>query len=229
MSSRLAKFASTSRIRVDPALAERWEFDAARYGEAPIKSQVAHAKRTATTLRNALTQFKQIRPEQEAALKAAASAMTSLATELAPLVPWAKAYQAFCVAEHARENIEELEALATARWGTDDAAVRFEADLVQELGTSEGRLAFAQWLHSRDEHTDVPLDGISSCIDRLGEGSTVRQKLAYRLREDRRATNNQWGTRQGMRLIASFAIYERYLAHRKDVAAEASSILKSFA
>lgn len=225
MSSRLAKFESISRIRVDPELAARWEYDARYNAELNIKVQVAHAKRTATTLKKALTQFKKIRPEQELALQAAASAMTSLAMELAPLVPWAKAYKTFCDAERARENIEELEALATARWGTDDAAVQFEADLVKELGTKEGRMAFAQWLHSRNEHTDVSLDGISSCIDRLGEGSTVRQKLAFRLREDRRATDNQWGTR----LIASFATYERYLAHRKEVAATALSILKSFA
>ena len=228
MSSRLAKFESTSRMRIDPELAARWEIDVRYNGDANIKIQISQAKRTATTLKKALTQFAKIRPEQELALKAAASAMTSLASELAPMLPWAKAYKAFCDAERVRENIEDLETLAVARWGNDAAAVQFEVDLVQELGTKDGQMAFAQWLHSRQEHTDVPLNSISCCMDRLGNGSNVRQKLADRLREERRTTNNQWGTREGMRLIASFATYERYLAHRKEIAVKAEGILKSF-
>lgn len=228
MSSRLAKFASTSRIPVDPELAARWEHEVSIFGEAPIKNQVAHAKRTATTLSKALTQFKKIRPDQELALNAAASAMRSLATDLKALMPWARAYKAFCNAELARENFEYLEKIAAARWGNDAAALQFEADLVQELGTEDGRLAFAKWLHSRHEHMDVPLNAISCCMERLGTGSNLRQKLADRVREERRTTNNQWGTGERMRLIASFATYERYLAHRKGVASEASNILRSF-
>ncbi len=228
MSSRLAKFASTSRIPVDPELAARWEHEVSIFGEAPIKNQVAHAKRTATTLSKALTQFKKIRPDQELALNAASSAMRSLATDLKALMPWARAYKAFCNAELARENFEYLEKIAAARWGNDSAALQFEADLVQELGTEDGRLAFAQWLHSRHEHMDVPLNAISCCMERLGTGSDLRQKLADRVREERRTTNNQWGTGERMRLIASFATYERYLAHRKGVSEEASIILRSF-
>lgn len=228
MSSRLAKFASISRIGVDPELAARWEFEVSREGEAPIKNQVAHAKRAATTLSKALTQFKKIRPEQELALNAAASAMRSLATDLAALVPWARAYKAFCDAERARENIEDLENIAAARWGNDAAALQFEADLVQELGTKDGQLAFAQWLHSRREHMDVPLNAISCCMERLGTGSDLRQKLADRIREERRTTDNQWYRGEDVRLIASFATYELYLAHKKGVAAEASIILRSF-
>jgi hypothetical protein len=228
MSSRLAKFASISRIPVDPELAARWEYEVSIFGEAPIKNQAAHAKRTATTLSKALTQFKKIRPDQELALNAASSAMRSLATDLKALLPWARAYKAFCDVERARENIEDLEKIAAARWGNDAAALQFEADLVQELGTEDGRLAFAQWLHSRHEHMDVPLNAISCCMERLGTGSDLRQKLADRVREERRTTDNQWYTGGRGRLIASFATYERYLAHRKGVSAEASIILRSF-
>ncbi len=226
MSKLLEKFQSTTRIRVDPGLAERWDLDVSYHGDTNIKLQIAQAKRTATTLKKALLQFSKIRPEQELAIRAASSAMATLASELAALLPWAKAYKAFCDAERIRENLEELEALATARWGDDTAAIQFEADLVQELGTPDGRLAFAQWLHARREHTYVPLSGISCCVERLGNGANLRMKLAHMVREERRTTNNEWGTQQGMRLIASFATYERYLAHRKEVASKTVDFLK---
>jgi hypothetical protein len=58
---------------------------------------------------------------------------------------------------------------------------------------------------------------------RLGHGGNVQLH-----RTGGRTTDNQWYTGGRGRLIASFATYERYLAHRKGVSAEASIILRSF-
>lgn len=226
--SRLSKYLEKNMIPVSRELVDRWESDIRHYGDTNIKAQVSHAKRTATTLSKAMGQFSHMSPEQELAIRAAASAMRSLAEDLAPLAKWAAKYKAFCDAERKREHAEDLERLAFERWGNDATAVQFEADLVHELGTKDGCLAFAEWLHSNGLHLDVPLEGISCCIERLGNGATLREKLADQIRENRRDSDNRWRTLHGERLIASFETYERYRAHRKDVAAKAAGILKSF-
>jgi len=41
------------------------------------------------------------------------------------------------------------------KYGPEGAKAQFEADLIQELSSADGRLAFAQWLHSKGQHTDV--------------------------------------------------------------------------
>lgn len=225
MSSRLTKFMMQTRIKVDPTLAERWDLDARCNGDHTIKQQIAQAKRTATALQKATAQFSNIRPEQELALKAAASAMRSLASELAPMAAWAKAYKAFCDAEYKRERLEALEAIAEARWGADENALQFEVNLVQELSTRDGKLAFAQWLHATGGHTDVALDNISCCIDGLKAGSSLREQLAATIDEDRRATDNKWSGMRGPAVICGWRTYERYLAHRKDVASRTSALL----
>ena len=92
MSHTLAKFRATYKARVDPELAARWDYDARSNGERHIKLQIAQAKRTATALKKAALQFANLRPEQELAIKAAASAMHALVMELEPMVAWAKAY-----------------------------------------------------------------------------------------------------------------------------------------
>jgi len=228
MSALLDKFQSSYRVRVDPLLAGRWDYDVRVNGEKNIKLQIAHAKRTATTLNKAIQKFSNIRPEQERAIKAAASAMSALAKELLPLVAWAKAYKKFCEAEYLRQKTEELEVLAAARWGSDTAALQFEADLIQELATPDGKLAFAQWLHSKGQHTDVALENISPCADRLSEGRTLRERVAATVLNEQRNTDNQWASQQGPRVICSWRTYEQYLAHRKDVAAKTTGILKGF-
>lgn len=228
MSLMLVKFQAQYRQSVDPALAERWDYDVRSHGEKNIKLQIAQAKRTATTLRKASQQFLNIRPEQELAIKAAASAMTALAKELVPMVAWAKAYKKFCEAEWQREQAEQLEAIAAARWGDDAAALQFEADLIEELSSADGKLAFAHWLHSRGEHTDVALPNIASCVDRLSEGRTLRERAAATVEQEKRQTDNKWSGMQGLHVICSWQTYEHYLAHRKVVAAKTKGILKGF-
>ena len=229
MSAMLDKFQSKYRVSVDPLLATRWDYDARINGEKNIKLQIAHAKRTATTLDKAITKFSNIRPEQELAIKAAASAMRALVKEMTPMVAWAKAYKTFCEAQYQREKSEELEAIASARWGNDTAALQFEADLIRELFTSDGKLAFAQWLHSKGEHRDVALPNISSCMDRLYEGRTLREQVSATINNEKGRTDNKWPGMKGLTVICSWLTYERYLAHRKDVAATTTGILKGFA
>jgi hypothetical protein len=231
MSDRLEKFLSLNKTKVDRSLAQRWDFDVQRNGEVHIKAQIAQAKRTGTMLTKASSQFSNVRPEQELALKAAVSTMRQLALELEPLVPWAKAYRAFCVSEWKREEAEELEAIAQTRWGGDETALRFEADLVLELATKEGQSEFGQWLHSLGEHLDVPVVNMRACMEQPSErvGVTLRERMASEIKRNGRDRDNKWGAQQGMMLICSFRTYERYLAHRKDIAAKAAAMLKGFA
>lgn len=228
MSAMLVKFQSMCRVSVDPALAQRWDYDVRAHGEKNIKLQIAQAKRTATTLHKASLQFSNIRPEQELAIKAAATAMSALANELVPMLAWAKAYKKFCDAEYQREKVEQLEATASARWGNDAAALQFEADLIQELSTADGQLAFAQWLHFKGRHTDVALQNISSCVGHLGEGRTLRERVAATLQNEKGQTDNKWPAMKGLNVICSWLTYEQYLAHRKEVAAKTQGILKGF-
>lgn len=228
MSAHLDKFNTLSRIKVDFALAQRWDYDVRSNGEKNIKLQIAQAKRTATTLQKAINQFSNIRPEQKLAIKAAASAMQALAKELLPMVAWAKAYKAFCEAEYKRERAVELEAIAQARWGSDPSALQFEVDLIQELNTDDGRLSFAQWLHSMGEHTDVALNNVRPCVDRILEGKTLRERMAATVNENKRSTDNKWSAIDGLKVICSWRIHERYLAHRKEIAAKTKGILKGF-
>lgn len=229
MSARLEKFKTVSRFKVDPALAEHWDFDARSNGDKNIKSQITQAKRTATALRKSITKFVNIRQEHETAIKAAANAMDALVNELTALIQWAKAYKAFCEAEYERERLEDLETIAQARWGKDAAALQFEADLIQELSTLDGRASFAQWVHSNGEHTDVDLKKISPCVDHIRDGKTLRERMAATVEENRRSTDNKWGTVHGLNLICSWRIHELYLAHRKEIASKTAGILKGFA
>lgn len=57
MSALLEKFQSSYRVRVDPLLAGRWDYDARRNGEKNIKLQIAQARRTAKMLRPARREF----------------------------------------------------------------------------------------------------------------------------------------------------------------------------
>lgn len=228
MSALFVKFQAVHRPSADPVLAQRWDYDVRRNGEKNIKLQIAQAKRTATILHKASLQFSNIRPEQELAIKAAASAMSALAKELVPMVAWAKAYKKFCDAEWQREATEQLEATAAARWGDDAQALQFEADLIQELSSADGRLAFAQWLHSRGKHLDVPLENITSCVQGLGDGRMLRERVAETVQNGKGQKDDKWPGQKGLNVNCSWQTYELYLAHRKDVAAKTDGILKGF-
>jgi hypothetical protein len=225
MSSMLTRFIAQNRLRIDSALAERWDFDARNYGAKNIKTQIAQAKRTATALNNALRQFSNISSEQEAAIKAASKAMTDLAQELQPLVSWAKTYKEFCEKEWELERKRELETVAQERWGDDDLALNFEAELVQELATKEGGLQFAIWLHSTGRYQNIEEDNISCCVQKLGRGETLRERLASSVLNEKGAREHKYWLGNKCKLISSWPIYEEYLRHRKDLAEKTSSLL----
>lgn len=214
----LARFDSKSWRKLDPELIRRWEWDARFHGDKNIKTQASNARRAATMMQTTRDQFSNLKPEHELAINAAASALRAMADELKPLGGWAKEYHAFCTAEWKKEENARLEALAQARWGDDDRAVKFEADLIEELGTSEGRLAFACWCHSVAKYSQCAIDQISCGVERLMPGSSLRIRAILTVEEGRtRREANLWQARTGLTVICSWADYEAYLAYRKEV------------
>lgn len=226
MADLLKQFLAQTKLQADPELIERWEWDMRYYGDENIKQQVAHAKRTATALRNSCEKFQHLSPEQELAFKAAASGMRKLAEDLNRLGVWAKAYLVFCKKAREIQRAKELESIASERWGDDVAALQLEADLVLELSSKDGKRAFGEWAHSSGWHTDVSLENISACMDHIESGGSLRERMAKTVEANVRATDNKWYPRDGARVICGFRIYESYLAYRKELASTTNSFLR---
>ncbi|MDM0029101.1 hypothetical protein [Variovorax saccharolyticus] len=226
MSDYLSRFQAQTRRKADPELVRRWEWDARYHGDKNIKNQASNAKRTATSMQKACEQFSNLKPEHELAIKAAASALRSLAEELALLAAWAKDYHAFCAAEWKKQETQELESLAQQRWGQNDQALKFECDLIAELGTTEGQRTFAHWCHGAGRYEDCKIEEISCRVDCLLPGPTDRIRAAITVRQGNdRAMANKWEGRNGPTVICSWADYEAYLAYRKEVARASARIV----
>ncbi len=228
MSDYLAKFQAITRRRADPELIRRWESSVRYYGDANIKIQLANAKRTSTSMTKAGKQFSNLRPEHELAINAAVSAMQALVRELEPLALWAKDYKVFCDAERKKEVAAELDAIAMARWGNDEGALQFEVDLIAELGTLEGRLAFAKWVHATGKYLDVAMTQITCTVNALNyHGSTVRERAANTVKEEMRSTTpNRWNDQRGPKIICPWQDYEAYVAYRREVAKTTARIVQ---
>ncbi|BEP35317.1 hypothetical protein GmRootV59_22880 [Variovorax sp. V59] len=225
----LNRFQAQTRRKADLELVRRWEWDARFHGDKNIKNQASNAKRTATSMRKACEQFSNVvRPEHELAVKAAASALRSMAAELELLAAWAKDYHAFCTAERKKEEAAELEALAQERWGHDDAALKFECDLFAELGTPQGQQAFANWCHAAGKHLDCKVEEISSNVEGLLRGSTDRIRAALTVKQgmDRGAANKWVGWRGQTTVICGWPDYLAYLAYRREVASTSARIVQ---
>lgn len=224
----LQRFLALTQKKADAELIRRWEWDARFYGDENIKKQLATAKRTATSMLNATKQFSNLKPEHEAAIKTAAGALRALVAELTSLAAWAKDYGAFCKETFRREADAELEVIAQERWGQDVAAVQFEADLMREIGTQEGRFSFGQWVHSTGRHLDVKIENIAPAIDRLQAGPTERAQAALTVQEtkDRCRTTHRWNGMHGPSVVCSWADYEAYLIYRKEVAQTSARIVQ---
>ena len=215
MQTMINKFLSKYQPKVDVELAERWSSDVLHHGEKNIKAQIANAKRTATALENATKKFSNISPKQVGTLKEAAIAMRMLAKELRPLVDWASAYKEYCDTEARRERSETLENFAFARWGDTPGLVELEASIVMQLGTQAGSKLFGEWVVSIGENRGAKSDCISSCVQRLGRGETIREKLADALLNARFDQDyHRIFHGQVPLLTCSFATYERYRIHR---------------
>jgi hypothetical protein len=227
VSDYLARFQSSTWRKVDPELIRRWEFDARYHGDKNIKVQAAGAKRAATTMLKMPDQFSNVKPEHELALKAAASALRAMAEELKNLAGWAKDYHAFCTEERKKEENSRLEGMARARWGDDERALQFETALIEELGTTDGRLAFATWCHSVGKYRQCAIDEISCRVDRVLSGPSLRIRAALTVEQGMdRLAPNLWQGRSGPTVICSWGDYEEYLAYRKEVAKTSARIFQ---
>lgn len=218
MTDYLARFESKTSRKLDPELIRRWEWDARFHGDKNIKVQASSARRAATTMQKTRDQFTNLKPEHELAINAAASALRAMADDLARLAAWAKDYHAFCTAEWEKAKNAELEALAKSRWGDDEQAVKFEADLIAELATADGQLLFATWCHSVGKYRQCAIDQINCRVDRLLPGASLRIRTALTVEEGKtRQEPNLWQARSGPTVICGWPDYEAYLAYRKEV------------
>ena len=228
MSDYLAKFQAKTRRRLDPELIRRWEWDARFHGDTKIKIQLANARRASTLKTKAGTQFSNLRPEHELAINAAVNAMHALVKELEPLALWAKDYKVFCDAEKKKEVAADLEAVAMARWGDDERALQFEVDLLVELGTPAGWLAFAKWVQATGKYLDVAITGISCTVNALNRhGSSIRERAANTVKEEMRSTTpNRWNDQSGPKVICPWQDYEAYVAYRREIAKTTALIVQ---
>ena len=174
-----------SRHKVNPELIARYEGDARWHGDKNIRNELATARRTATSLGKASDVFGHLKPDHKLALDAATSAMRQLSNDLAELVGWAKEYGAYCANERARLDAAELEAIAEKRWGNDLKALAFEADVIADLHSRNGRNALGHWMHSIGLRTEVKPENISFAFIKLtrDESYVQRAVLARIIRE----------------------------------------------
>ena len=226
MADYLTRFQCTTWRKADPELIARWEWDARFNGDKNIKSQSSNAKRSATTMQKMCEQLSNMKPEHELALKAAASALRAMADDLQVLAAWAKDYFVFCTAERKKEEDARLETLAQGRWNDDEQALTFETDLIEELGSADGRMAFAHWCHAVGKYGQCALDSISCRVDRLLPGPSLRHRAALTIEQGKdRIAANVWEGRSGPTVICSWSDYEAYLAYRKEVAKASARIV----
>lgn len=231
MSDYLARFQKQSRLKADAELIQRWEWSARNYGDAKIKIELANAKRTATSMQKARTQFSNVKPEHDLAISAAASALRSLAADLAALATWAKTYGAFCEAERKREDAAELKAIAQERWGSDESAVKFEYEFIRELVSDEGQLAFGAWCHSKGKYLGCETTEIHGPVSRIESEATVRASVARTVQRSRAESKlpNSWRGMRGNTVICSWSDYEHYLEDRKEASNAALRIVEGIA
>lgn len=149
MSDLIQQFQKQSRRKADSELIERWEFHVRYGGDKKIKIELAQARRVATQLDNACSAFTNLAPEQQLALKAAASVMRKLAVDLSALALWAKDYSVFYQKEQNRIRNEEYLTKARDRWGDDQTKFDFECKIIREVRTTEGASIFIDWLRTQ--------------------------------------------------------------------------------
>ena len=231
MSDYLTRFQAKARRKADPDLIRRWAWDAEFHGDAKIKAQLATAKRTATSMQKAKSQFSNLKPEHELAINAAVNAMGALARELSALAAWAKDFKVFCDGEREREAAEALEAIAATRWGDDVDALRFELNLLRELTGEEGKLALATWCHGRGRYQECALKAIIGPVDSIMPKETERATAADLVQRgmSEHRQPNRWAGYHGPTVVCSWSDYEEYAAYRKEVAAAATRLVQTAA
>jgi hypothetical protein len=219
-----------SRRKPNPELIDRYEWSARIHGDEEIKIELATARRTATTLAKARTQFKHLQLADQMALDEAARVMRRLAADLSELVAWAKEYGAYCADQWTKADAAELVEIADKRWGKDAEALAFEVDLLRELNTDLGREAFGDWMHSTGRQLDVKSKDFSTPAS---SGSFISaasrcEVVAQFVRQEQRTEAHKWESIRGWHYSCSWAEYESYLTHRRTVASSTAAMLRGF-
>lgn len=232
-----------NRPTLSPELINRWERSVRWRGLEEVKVQLAGARRTLTLMEKAKKQFCNLRAEHELAINAAAGALRALVTELELVAKWATEYHAFFCRARSIEEEADLEAVAQARWGSDEHALQFETDLMDELASKDGKLGFAQWMHSAGKYAQANLEDIEPAIRGLASPrrghayeprvETLRSRAAWTIRKAReeRLRPHVWSSFRGAEcvecVVCSVADYEGYLKYRQQVAATAAHVVAS--
>ena len=170
-------------------LFERSFQDHAEYhGDEQPKKDAATARRSATALRNAANNYRfseLLEPEQLLGLKAAANVMTKTASALDEVCKLSRGHFKKCEAERQRKAAQhkldreaELDALAAARW-TSDEAVKDEAQDLAEFFLDRDR-AVEAWIAARRRTPRavalMPEIDFGSGVGAFGSGSIGRVK-----------------------------------------------------
>ena len=232
MSDYFDRFMRQSKFKVDMEDALRWKYSAMRNGDKDIKAQMATARRTATSLEKSIGKFSNLRPEQELAIKAGASAVRSLARDMETLCAWAKSFKAFFDIEYKKDRDTELEAISFKRWGADDEAFKFEFALMQELGSTDGKLNFGNWMHSLGQHLDATIEDVACAVDGVGYGEsngTDRHRAALTVRAAKEKRFQKWTGIRGVNVTTTFVDYEKYLIFRRGVVITATATMQKIA
>lgn len=216
---------------LDMELIERWYFEIQLRGVAKIKHQIAHAKRTATSLVKAQSNFENLNPAQLKQLKDASTMMRDLAESLVPLENWAKSYKEFYDKTVLADQNEECDAFAQARWHGDEVEFQLELELLLEADNFKTRSCVGDWFHLNKRYLNVPANEfILSLYLTFHEKQSVKERMravAYSFvyasacrREHSELMGNQKSVYVGTKDI------DAYLAYRKaNVQASASAAM----
>ncbi|WKL15750.1 hypothetical protein QYQ99_26065 [Comamonas testosteroni] len=223
--------ASRRGASLDKELIERWYFEIQLRGVAKIKDQITHAKRTATSLVKAQSNFENLNPAQLKQLKDASTMMRNLAESLVPLENWAKSYKEFYDKTVLADQNEECDAFAQARWHGDEVEFQLELELLLEADNFKTRSCLGDWFHLNKRYLNVAANEfILSLYLTLHEKQSVKERMravAYSFvyasacrREHSELISNQKSVYVGTKDI------DAYLAYRKaNVQASASAAM----
>lgn len=220
---------------VNQELIEKYAFYAQYYGERDAKIDLACARRTATTLEKTARSFTQLSEKDHRALLETASAMRRLAGELQAIVTWAKAFFAHCERERKQEKDELCRAQAFLRWQGNAEACAFEASIIEELMTKEGRISFAQWMHSTGQYRSISPENFAFNV-KFGVDKNLEIRTIQAINSDLNGDSlSQWGMGyyRGHSGHEYYHIekssYEAYLTWRKSMAAIVHTTLSDIA
>lgn len=224
------KYLTICRTRVDVELASNWQYAMAREGGKPIKDEMAKARRAATTIKKLVSTFKHLGEKRSTQLNEAAASLQQLADNLEPLARWAVGFQKFCAAEREREHLNYLDCEAHARWGSDDKAMEFEWQLIVEVCSEAGRQELASWLQSQGQYTGIAKDKFHLTFTLYAvkfDSLQAMRRAAIGVLLERsgdlfKPTNVSWC---GKHCHVGMADFERYLAHRKQLAQTTRALL----